>query len=98
MGSIEVYNHHKGEWEIYVPDHQKWERHFADLAEGKSQRDRKGRLIVGSGSFVRQGAKEPEVNLVTPVAQTIEMAKSELKSESIRGRRTKRKRSFNQLD
>lgn len=47
--------------------------------------DFKGRYIVGSGS--RHGPdsstrqQEPNVKLVTPVAQAIEMAKSELKRE-----------------
>lgn len=49
--------------------------------------------------FSRFTKDTPQVELVTPVAQTLEMAKSELKREKqkvIRGK--KRRLSYNQLD
>ena len=93
MGSIEVYDHKNRRWIPYVPDHKKWEQHFADVSEGRVRPDHKGRYIVGSGSR----STTPKVELVTPVAQNLEMAKSEVaRQKGIRGK--KRKLSFNQLD
>lgn len=97
MGSIETYNHKTKEWIPYLPDYKKWTQHFADLSAGRVRPDYKGRFIVGSGS--RFTTETPQVELGTPVAQTLEMAKSELKREKqkvIRGK--KRRRSYNQLD
>lgn len=96
MGSIEVYDHKSQRWIQYVPDHRKWEQHFSDLSAGRVRPDHKGRYIVGSGARWRPETTL-KVQLVTPVAQTLEMAKSELASPKvIRGR--KRRRTFNQLD
>lgn len=85
MGSVEVYDFNKMQWVPYVPDFNKWIRHFEDISAGRVRPDFKGRYIVGSGS--RHGPdsstrqQEPNVKLVTPVAQAIEMAKSELNRE-----------------
>lgn len=95
MGSIEVYDHKTQRWMPYVPDHKKWEQHFSDLSEGRVRPDHKGRYIVGSGTQWR--SETPQVQLVTPLAQTLEMAKSELAPPKVI-RSRKRRRSFNQLE
>ena len=91
MGSIEVYDYKRQEWVPYVADYDKWYQHFKDLRDGHVQPDHLGRYIVGSGSknrklkdeenFKRMKEEEknrPRVKLVTPVAQALEMAKSEI--------------------
>lgn len=87
MGSIEIYDAKKGQWVPYVPDFKKWEQHFIDISEGRVRPDHKGRYIVGSGTRNRIPSPKPvdlpKVTLVTPVAQAIEMAKSELKRQGI---------------
>ncbi|MCG8049144.1 MAG: hypothetical protein N0E48_26670 [Candidatus Thiodiazotropha endolucinida] len=80
-------------WVPYVPDYDAWYEHFKDLSEGYVQPDHEGRYIVGSGRRNRllkemeeQRQKEidmreqqkPVVKMVTPVAQAVEMAKSEI--------------------
>ena len=91
MGSIEIYDATQRKWVPYVPDFKKWEQHFVDISEGRVRPDHKGRYIVGSGSRSRAPPKKDDdqikVELVTPVAHAVEMAKSELKRESefIRG-------------
>lgn len=86
MGSVEVYDYKKMQWVPYVPDFEKWRRHFEDVSAGRVRPDHKGRYIVGSGSRHRADPtpekNKPVVKLVTPVAQAIEMAKSELKREN----------------
>ncbi|KAK3108635.1 hypothetical protein FSP39_012174 [Pinctada imbricata] len=91
MGSIEVYDTKLAKWVPYVPDYKKWEQHFKDISEGRVIPDHKRRYIVGSGSRNKVSTKQPEqpkLTLVTPVAQAVEMAKSELKRE---GRERKHK-------
>ena len=85
MGSIEVYDNTKGQWVPYVPDYEKWIQHFKDISEGRVRPDHKGRYIVGSGSRSRdpptKSIEQPKVTLITPVAQALEMTKSQLKRE-----------------
>ena len=85
MGSVEVYDPQKGQWVPYVPDYEKWIQHFKDISEGRVRPDHKGRYIVGSGSRSRdpptKQIEQPKVTLVTPVAQALEMTKSQLKRE-----------------
>ena len=55
-----------------------------DVRDGDAERDSQGHYIVGSGRKYRElkemrQKEKPIVNLVTPVAQALEMAKSELK-------------------
>jgi hypothetical protein len=70
----------------YVPDFNKWIRHFEDISAGRVRPDFKDRYIVGSGSHHRSRSppqdENPKVKLVTAVAQAIEMAKSELNREN----------------
>ncbi len=85
MGSIEVFDFKQRKWIPYVPDFEKWQKHFWDIHEGRVKPDYKGRYIVGSGSrenaVVKNDRNKVEVKLVTPVAQALEMAKSELARE-----------------
>ena len=93
MGSVEVYDYKRQEWVPYVPDYEKWYQHFKDLRDGYVRPDHLGRYIVGSGYKQRRMKEEeenrPVVQLVTPVAQALEMAKSDLQREkgrkSVRG-------------
>ena len=88
MGSIEVYDYKQQKWVPYVPDPEKWYQHFKDLRDGYVKPDYKGRYIVGSGAPYRklkemekqqqQEQQQVEVNLVTPVAQATEIARSEV--------------------
>ena len=102
MGSIEIYDHKNKRWVPYVPDYKKWEQHFTDVSEGRARADHRGRYLVGTGARWRSHTHKvepdtPKVELVTPVAQTLEMAKSELaRQKVIRGK--KRRGTFNQLD
>jgi hypothetical protein len=102
MGPIEIYDHKNKRWAPYVPDYTKWEQHFTDVWEGRVRADHRGRYLVGRGARWRPNshkvdADTPKIELVTPVAQTLEMAKSELaRQKIIRGK--KRRGSFNQLD
>lgn len=77
MGSIEVYDVKQQRWVPYIADPEKWYQHFKDLSEGYVTPDHKGRYVVGSGRKNRE-KERPVVQLVSPVAQAIEMAKSEL--------------------
>lgn len=95
MGSLEVYDYKSQAWVPYIPDLKKWQQHFTDISEGRARPDHKGRYIVGSGA--RWKTETPKVELVTPVAQTIEMAKSELTAPKVI-RKRKRKKSFSELD
>ena len=94
MGSIEVYDLKREKWVPYVADYDKWYLNFKDMSEGYVQPDHMARYIVGSGRRNRklkemealqrqkeieiQQQQRPLVNLVTPVAQAIEIAKSEI--------------------
>jgi hypothetical protein len=96
MGSIEVFDFKNKQWIQYVPDFKKWQRPFEDISQGRVRADHKGRYIVGSGARWRSptaSSDDPRLTMVTPIAQTIEMAKTELKSndsEVIRGRKRMR--------
>lgn len=84
MDSIEIYDYKQSKWIPYVPDHKKWGKHFVEKnSEGKMQPDHKGRYIVGSGSRWRPATDPdtPKVELLTSVAQAIEMAKSKPRRE-----------------
>ena len=92
MGSIEVYDYQQQKWVPYVPDPEAWYQHFKDVRDGYVQPDHKGRYIVGSGAKHRKLAEtkveqheRPVVNIVSPVAQANEIAKSEVKRSEKRG-------------
>ena len=90
-----VYDHKNKEWIPYVADVQKWGKHFEDISQGRVYPDTKGRYFVGSGARFRSTTtpeESPKLTMVTPIAQTVEMAKSEMSREGskvIRGRKRK---------
>ena len=98
MGTRLVYDYQQQKCIPYVSDPDKWYQHLLDVRDGYAERDSLGHYIVGSGRKYRElkemrQKEKPVVNLVTPVAQALEMAKSELKrkgEDSItdRGRKT----------
>ena len=80
MGTRLVYDYQQQKLIPYVSDPDKWYQHLLDVRE----RDSQGHYIVGSGRKYRElkemrQKENPVVNLVTLVAQALEMAKSELK-------------------
>ena len=84
MGTRLVYDYQQQKWIPYVSDPNKWYQHLLDVRDGYAERDSQGHYIVGSGWKYRElkemrQKEKPVVNLVTPVAQALEMAKSELK-------------------
>ena len=84
MGTRLVYDYQQQKWIPYVSDPDKWYQHLLDDRDGYAERDSQGHYIVGSGRKYRElkemrQKEKPVVNLVTPVAQALEMAKSELK-------------------
>ena len=90
MGTREVYNYKLQKWVPYVSDPDKSYQHLLDLRDGLVQPDPKGCYMVGSGEKHRRlkvkEAKQiekqrPVVNLVSPVAQAMEMARPEIKRE-----------------
>ena len=90
MGTREVYDYEQQKWVPFVSDPDKWYQHLLDMRNGLVEPDYLGRCIVGSGEKHRHlkemEAKQieklgPVVNLVSPVAQATEMARSEIKRE-----------------
>ena len=90
MGTREVYDYEQQMWVPYVSDPDKWYQHLLDMRDGLVEPDYLGRYIVGSGEKHRHlkemEAKQiekqrPVVNLVSPVDQATEMARSEIKRE-----------------
>ena len=84
MGTRLVYDYQQQKWIPYVSDPDKWYQHLLDVRDGYAECDSQGPYIVGSGRKYRElkemrQKEKPVVNLVTPVAQALEMAKSELK-------------------
>ena len=67
-------------------DVETWKRHLTLMAEGKLRPNHEGLFLVDRVQTGR-GSKEPKINFVTPIAQDIEMAKSELKNGSIGARK-----------
>ena len=88
MGSIEVYDYKRHQWVPYIPDYEKYYQHFKDMRDGYVQPDHLGRYLVGSGAKYRKmkeseesAKQQPTLKLVTPVAQAVEIAKSEVKDD-----------------
>ena len=85
---MEIYDVNKRTWVPYVQDSKKWEKHFIDVFKRRVTPDRKGPYTTGSSSSTYRD--HFKVELVTPQAQGLEMAKSELKrlKESASGTNT----------
>ena len=86
MGTREVYDYQQQKWVPYISDPDKWYQHLLDVRDGYAERDSQDRYVMGSGQKYRElkemrQKEKPLVNLVTPVAQALEMAKSELKQK-----------------
>ena len=84
IGTREVYDCQQQKWIPYASVPDKWYQHLLDVRDGYPERDSQGHYMVGSGRKYREmkemrQKEKPVVNLVTPVAQALEMAKSELK-------------------
>ena len=93
MGTREVYDIKLQKSVPYVSDPDKWYQYLLDLREGNVEPHNQDRYIVDGGW--KQGQlkdmealqkemhenQRPVVNLVTPVAQATEMAKSEIKRD-----------------
>ena len=84
IGLREVFDYQQLKWVPYISDPDKWYRHLLDVRDGYVERDSQGRYVMGGGLKYRElkeikQKENPVVNLVTPVAQALEMAKSELK-------------------
>ncbi len=72
----------------YVANLEKWKKHFVHMAEGKASSN-DGMYIIGKTVQTGNGKDdEPVVNYVTPTAQAVEQAQSEM---SERKTTTKRK-------
>ena len=104
MGSIEVYDYQQQKWVPYVPDPEAWYQHFKDVRDGYAQPDHKGRYIVGSGKKHRKLAESkveqperPIVNIVSPVAQAVEIAKSEVKRSEKRSNSSLHRKEMKRL-
>ena len=106
MGSIEVYDIKQEKWVPYVPDNDEWYQYFKDL-RSRVQPDHMGRYVVGSGKKYRKikemeargkeiemrEQQRPILKQITPVAQAIEIAKSEIERDSKKEGGSKRKKA-----
>ena len=92
MGTRLVYDYQQQKWIPYVSDPDKWYQHLLDVRDGYAERDSHGHYIVGSGRKYRElkemksleskmETQRPVFNLMSPVAQATEMAKSEIKRD-----------------
>ena len=60
-------------------DIEKWTKHFRKMAEGKLRKDPKGYYVVDQTG----GTIKPEITVVSPVQQAVNLAKSELKEQKV---------------
>ena len=92
MGTRLVYDYQQQKWIPYVSDPDKWYQHLLDVRDGYAERNSHGYYIVGSGRKYRElkemksleskmETQRPVFNLMSPVAQATEMAKSEIKRD-----------------
>ena len=88
-----MYDYNLQNWVPYVPDPDKWYQYALDLRKCNVQHHNQGHYNVSDGAKhgqlkekeALQNAIEkqrPVVNLVSPVAQVMEMTKSTVKRES----------------
>ena len=79
-----IYDYQQQKRILYISDPNKWYQHLLDVRDGYAEFDSQGCYMVGSGRKYKElkEVRQKEnllVNLVTPEAQALEMAKSELK-------------------
>ena len=75
-------------------DIDKWKTHFKRMATGSLRADYHGKYLV-KGNQIGGTSSDANVKFVTPVAQAVELAKSELKEEKdYKGRRHALKRKI----
>ena len=65
----------------YVPNFEKWKSHFLRMAEGKLKPNAKGTYAVDTVQSGGASSEEPLIKMVTPAAQAVDLAKSELEEE-----------------
>ena len=74
----------------HIQDIEKWKRHFVNMAEGKARRNIisgiEGYYVVDSIQNGGGKTHDIPVKMVTPVAQAVELAKSELEEEEEKNR------------
>jgi hypothetical protein len=66
----------------YVPDLDMWRKHFVDMAKGLVHPNVNGRYRVGQEQSGGKKSDNLQIKMVTPVAQAIKLAKSELALEN----------------
>ena len=92
MGTRLVYNYQQQKWILYVSDPNKCYQHLLDVRDGYAELYSQGHCMVGKGGKYRElkemkslesimETQRPVFNLVSPVAQATEMAKSEIKRD-----------------
>ncbi|OOZ37151.1 hypothetical protein BOW52_10360 [Solemya elarraichensis gill symbiont] len=69
---------------------EKWKKHFQLMAEGKLGSSATGKFVVDSNQRGGNSSK-PIVNFVTPLAQALELAKSEIREKKKTSLHRKRK-------
>jgi hypothetical protein len=87
---MEVYDAKLVKGVPYVSDYEKLIQHFKETSEERKSPNHMGRYIVGTRSKSRNSTTPSvpppvKVNLVTPVSQADEMAKSQLKQKQLLG-------------
>ena len=71
----------------YIADLEKWKKHFMHMAESKTVGSG-GMYIVGKTYHSGRGENdEPVVKYVTPTAQAVEQAESEIKHRKVPSKR-----------
>ena len=102
MGSIEVYDAKQDKWVPFVPDYDEWYQYFKDLRDGYVQPDHMGRYVVGTGKRNRKlkemearekeialsNLQRPVINQITPVAQALAIAKSDIQCKKKENQQT----------
>ncbi len=64
-----------------MTDVEVWQRHFVNMSKGKTKPDKYGHYFVDSVQRGGNNPPEPSIQFVTPTAQAVELAKSELKHQ-----------------
>jgi hypothetical protein len=68
----------------YVPDIDKWRKHFVNMAKGRTRSDQNGQYTVDWVQTGGDNSSGPQIQMITPVAQAVELVKSELALENER--------------